>query len=183
MVWLRIDIDNPCYYHPIWIRIRLRYPLPIPGYYLPTRETLAYLRAEHPNLPRRWFIRSTILPPRELLNDEDIGLHVTNPRNVISEYAKVSRRFGREIEYYTSHGKAQIASGRLWTAEDERYVKSKFPNMVNLSNLPHYTITRLPVSPDKLNVEGIDHVLFHDVHFRVAQKELEAVLDRIDPRT
>lgn len=179
MVWLRIDVDNPCYYHPIFIRLRLRWNVPIPGYYKPTRETLAFLKSKYPELRRIWFIRSIILPPRDLLKGEEIGLHVTNPMNILKEYAKVTSWFDRSISYYTRHGHSKIASGKVWTEEEKKYVRSVLPNLEDLSDKPHHTITRLPDQPSRVDFRGIDHILFHDVHFRIARRELEEVLERV----
>jgi hypothetical protein len=113
------------------------------------------------------------------LEDEQIGLHVTNPMNVLNEYAAVSRWLGRSISCYTRHGHAKIASGKVWTDEEKNYVKKVLPELEDLSDKPHYTITRLPDLPSRIDVQGLDHILFHDVHFRVARRELEEVLERV----
>jgi hypothetical protein len=178
VIWLRIDVDNPCYYNPIYTHLRLRYTVPIPGYYSHVKETLSFLK-KYPELHCRWFIRSIILPPGNLLDDADVGLHVTEPRNIIKEYTKVISWLGRGIQYYTAHGKAPVASGRDWNDQDREYVKKVLPHLVDLSNRPHYTITRLPNAPSKLDFDGIDHILFHPVHFRMARDELDMMLERI----
>lgn len=179
MIWLRIDVDNPCYYHPVYTHVRLRYPVPIPGYYRHVRDTLGFLNSKYPKVRCSWFIRSIILPPGNLLADADVGLHVTEPRNIVKEYCKVVSWLGRGVRYYTAHGKARIASGCDWNDEDREYVRKALPHLVDLSNRPHYTITRLPDAPTKLDLRGIDHVLFHPVHFRMARKELDIMLERV----
>ena len=179
MIWLRMDVDNPCYYHIVYSNLRLRWKVPIPGYFQQVRETLAFLKAKYPNIPRIWFIRSIVLPPSNLLDSEVIGLHVTEPRNILKEYSLVRSWLGRDIDYYTRHGKAKLRSGRKWTEDDERYVKAVLPHLTDLSDKPHYTIIRLTAEPSKLNLNGIDHILLHPEHFRIAKQELDDLLERV----
>jgi hypothetical protein len=176
MVWLRIDVDNPCYYHPIYTRLRLRRKIPIPGYYRPTRETMPFLRSKFPQIKRRWFIRSMILPPKDLFNDEEIGVHITNPMNAWNEYSTVASWFGRKIQYYTRHGRAKIASGPAWTSEQVERVHRDLSGLEDLTDKPHIMITRLSIPPSELDYTHLDHILFHPVHFRIAHDELEQVL-------
>jgi hypothetical protein len=179
LIWLRMDVDNPCYYHPVYTHVRLRYPVPIPGYYRHVRDTLGFLNSKHPTVRCKWFIRSIILPPRNLLDDAEVGLHVTEPTNIMKEYSKVVSWLGHAIHYYTAHGKAPVASGRDWNDQDRQYVDKVLPHLTDLSNRPHYTITRLPDTPSKLDLHGIDHILFHPVHFRMARDQLDMMLERI----
>jgi hypothetical protein len=179
MIWLRMDVDNPCYYNIVYSNLRLRWKVPIPGYFQQVRETLAFLKANYPKIPRLWFIRSIILPPPNLLDSEVIGLHVTEPRNILNEYSLVSKWLGRDIDYYTRHGKAKVRSGRIWTRDDEHYVKTVLPHLTDLSDKPHYTITRLPGQPSNLDLSCIDHLLLHPEHYRIAKQELDELLERV----
>jgi hypothetical protein len=142
-------------------------------------ETMPFLRSKFPQIRRRWFIRSIILPPRDLFADEEIGLHVTNPWKVLNEYTTVENWFGRKIQYYTRHGRAKIASGPAWTDEEKEHVHRALSGLEDLTERPHYTVTRLPDQPTNLDYSNIDHILFHPVHFRVARNELEEVLRKV----
>jgi hypothetical protein len=174
-----MDVDNPRYYHIVFSNLRLRWKVPIPGYYQQVRETLTFLKARFPEIPRMWFVRSIVLPPPNLLESEVIGLHVSEPKDILTEYSLVRAWLGRDIVYYTRHGKAKVRSGRKWTEDDERYVKSVLPRLTDLGNKPHYTITRLPAEPSKLDLSGIDHILLHPEHFCIAKQELEHLLERV----
>lgn len=174
-----MDVDNPCYYNLVFSNLRLRWKVPIPGYFQQVRETLDYLKAKYPTIPRIWFIRSIILPPPNLLDSEVIGLHVTEPKDILNEYSTVSKRLQRDIDYYTRHGIAKVRSGKKWTEEDERYVKTVLPQLTDLSDKPHYTITRLPDQPGSLDLSGIDHILLHPEHYRTAKQELDELLHRM----
>jgi hypothetical protein len=158
--------------------------VPIPGYYEHVKETLMFLKKTHPNLKRAWFIRHFILPPKGLLDDEEIGLHVTEPRNILTEYDKVSKHFKRELCKFTRHGFASAASGRLWTQEDQEYVRSVLPHMVDLTNSIHYTVNSIPNPQlDKAlstNFSGMDNVLFHPEHLRLNVNDLDRVLSQIE---
>jgi len=182
--WLRLDVDNPCYYRAIRTRIRLRWNIPIWGYCEQVKDTLAYLKQSHPTIKRVWFIRHIILPPHGLLDDEEIGLHITEPHNVLKEYKKVSNHFHREFYKFTRHGHSPIASGRLWAPEDHEYVRSVLPHMVDLSDLPHYTISHSPDSKldDALytNFGEVDHVLFHPEHLKLNKSELDWALRQVE---
>jgi hypothetical protein len=182
MIWLRIDVDNPCYYHPIYTRVRLRSRIPIPGYYKPRRETMRFLRSKFPNIQPRWFIRSIILPPKDLFKDEEIGADITNRKKAWDEYSIVAKWFGREIKYYTRHGRAKIVSGPKWTQEEVELVHKSLSRLQDLTDKPHYFITRLPARPSQLNYTNLGHILFHPVHFRIVRDELEEVLRLIQSK-
>ena len=188
-LWLRLDVDNPCYYG-YRVGIRLRFPwissMLIPGYFEDTKETLAYLRANWSQLHRVWFIRHIVLPPKGLLDDEEIGLHVTEPHNILNEYRKVSKRFKRPLLKFTRHGEndAHLQSGREWTKQDFEYVRECFPNMRDMTDGEHFTVHRDPLTAldvlhHSTNLLELDHVLFHPVHFRVARNDLETLLQQL----
>ena len=179
MVWLRMDVDNPCYYHVLYSNLRLRWKIPVPGYFQQVKESLSFLKAKYPNIPRIWFIRSIVLPPPNLLQSEVVGLHVTEPKNILAEYSSVRNWIGHDMDCYTRHGIAKVRSGRIWTEDDEQHVKRVLPHLTDLSDKPHYTITRLPAEPSKLDLNGIDHILLHPEHFRIAKQELDDLLERV----
>lgn len=178
MIWLRMDVDNPSYSRVLKY-LRLQSKLPIPNYHAPTRDTLTLLKSKYPKFERRWFIRSIILPPKDILTSEEVGVHFTNPADAMNEYSEVAAWAQRPIKYYTRHGFAPIASGKIWTPEEKAHVSRALPNLVDLTDQHHFTITRLPDRPDRLDYSNIEHILFHPCHFHTARTELEAVLEQI----
>jgi len=118
------------------------------------------------------------------LDDEEIGIHVTEPRNILKEYAKVCDHFNRKLFKFTRHGFAPIASGRIWTPQDCEYVRSVLPNMVDLNDSLHYTVDSIP-NPQLDNVlttefNKMDNVLFHPEHLKLNKNDLEKVLRKIE---
>jgi hypothetical protein len=138
-------------------------------------ETREFLKSYA--IDRIWMFRARTCPNKWL---EPHGLHVTSPGTFKWELKNVERKLG-EIRYFSRHGFAPYASGRLWNKKEIEFVENEY-NIKDITNIPHLTISRLKYEPERGDLCGIEQVLFHPIYIRTHRKKLEIILRRLQER-
>lgn len=172
-VWLRIDVDHACF-NKYLSYIRLTTGLPIPNFLNHVKETKRFL--SHYEIERIWFFR-----PRTCPNDwdEPFGLHATyaEPKKFKKELQTIERKLGK-VRYFTRHGYARFASGRLWKKEEINRIEKMF-NIIDLSDIPHFTIGRSDPSTIEWIGRDYEYILFHPIHIKIYRNLIEEVLQYV----
>ena len=112
--------------------------------------------------------------------DEPHGLHATNPEKFGKELEAVETKLGK-VKFFSRHGYARFASGRIWTKEEIETVEKEY-GVIDISGEPHVTVERLKVDPLQVNLSGIKHILFHPCNLKTHGKSLKVLLSRLDFR-
>lgn len=171
-LYLRLDVDH-CTFNRFLSYFRLVTGLPIPFFLNNVWETKKFLLKF--KIPRIWMFRPLTCPNKF---DEPHGLHATNPEKFGKELEAVEAKLGK-IKFFSRHGYARLASGRIWTKEEIRKVEKEY-DVVDISDEPHITIERLKNSPFQVSLLGIRHILFHPCNLKRYGKQLEIVLRRVE---
>ena len=168
---LRLDVDHACFNK--WLSyFRLTTGLQIPFFLDHVFETREFLKNKP--VDRIWMFRARTCPESWM---ELHGLHVTSPETFSWEVNYVEKRLG-EVKYFSRHGLAPFASGRLWNKKEIEFVQSEY-NVLDISDVQHLTVSRLKDDPEKVNLHGIEQVLFHPIYIKSHGRTLEILLRRL----
>jgi len=170
-VKLRLDVDHACH-NKLLSYTRLLTGLPIPFFLNHALETREFLKSY--SLERIWMFRARTCPNKW---PEPHGLHVTSPETFKWELKYIEGKLG-EIRYFSRHGFAPYASGRLWSKKEIEFVEKEY-NVEDITAIPHITISRLKNKPEITNLQGIEQILFHPTYIRTHKKQLEIILKRL----
>jgi len=179
-VWLRVDCDDPLFYHE-------RDPFNLPRRFLNYFSLLSNIRipllhnqsiwemkkflADY-EINRIWFFRPCTCPERW---DEPFGLHATynDPKRFRKELDFVQRKLGK-VEVFTHHGFAQVKSGTYWSKRDVKEIEDTF-GLTDLSFVPHYA----PSRHQNMDLGNIKAIFLHPRDINGLRNELKQVLDEV----
>lgn len=170
--WLRLDVDNSVALKRKHIgmalnALRMETGFPVPFFLVHVRKTKELLLRY--GVQRIWFFRDFTCPDDF---DEHFGVHITSPDTADNDIRTVRKNLG-DFSLFSRHGHSKRISGRLWTAEEIRFVEEEY-SLNDVSDLPHVTISRWNEDAIPSN---IDHVLFHPCYIYIHRERLVNLLE------
>lgn len=169
--WLRLDVD-----HSVALKnrkmgeelsiFRMITRFPIPFFLSHVAETQKLLL--NYDIRQVWFFRELTCPDEF---DKPFGVHITSPETAEKEIRTVRKKLG-DFSLFTRHGFTRVASGRLWTADEIRFVEEEY-GLKDVSDHPHITVS---LWNENTIPSNIDNLLFHPCYIYTHRERLVNLL-------
>ncbi len=172
--WLRLDVDHSTAFTNRNMgralnAFRMITRFPIPFFLSHVAETQKLLL--NYDIRQVWFFRELTCPDEF---DKPFGVHITSPDTAEKEIRTVRKKLG-DFSLFTRHGFARVGSGRMWTAEEKRFVEEEY-DLKDVSDHPHITVSRWNENAIPSN---IDNMLFHPCYIYTHRERLVTLLEMI----